>query len=266
MILIAGGDQDPNITRLAAAAAARGIRFVVAASGVDRLYYRLGGRGLWLNGYLVNPEALFARFNVFGYDPHTDITKWWLHHDWHTVLVDSLPESKTLNGSSVHASKMQRLQLAADAGFDMPETAINDRSPFDGICKPIHGGAHTQMIKSGEAVPWSLGYCQEYLPGPEYRIYVVGDKVWKFKVESPSVDYRQHQDAVISTASGLELEVECMRRLMASLGLRFAAVDLRADAKGNIKFLEINDGPMFAAFDELCDGQIAEAILEELAA
>jgi hypothetical protein len=262
-LLIAGGNADPNVLRLMATATALGVTFGTAWAGVDTLTWRLGHPGVSVNGVKHNPKSLFARFNVFGYDVQADTDSWWKYHNWHTALCDSLHESNTLNPMEPASSKVRNLRLASDCGFAVPETAVCSISPLDGICKPLHGGDHTKRITRGSACPWGLGFCQEYLSGPEYRIYVVGEKAWAFAMQSDSLDYRENQDVIVSPVTGLDEEVRKTKRVMQRLCLQFASVDLRR-GDGAVRFLEINDGPMFVAFDDVVNREISEAMISLL--
>ena len=262
-LLIAGGSSDPNVRRLVSSATALGVAFGVAWAGVDSLAWRLGHPGVSVNGVPHRPKALFARFNVFGYDVHADTESWWKNHNWHTALCDALSDAKTLNPMEPASSKVRNLRLASECGFAVPETAVCRTSPLDGICKPLHGGDHTRRISRGSECPWGLGFCQEYLPGPEYRIYVVGERAWAFAMQSDSLDYREHQDVIVSPVTGLDEEVRKTKRLMRLLGLQFASVDLRCGG-GEVRFLEINDGPMFVAFDDVVDREISETMIARL--
>lgn len=262
-LLIAGGAGDPNIQSLISAATAAGVMFGVAWAAADDIGVHVGTEGVLINGRQHLPQSLFARFNVFGYDPHADTANWWRYHNWHTALCGALPKARTINPHSAASSKFSNLCLAARCGLAIPRTAIASSAPFDGICKPLHGGDHTKMIRRGEAVPWGLGFCQAYLPGPEYRIYLVGDRSWVFSVQSASLDYRVKQDAVIAPVGGMEGEVQKSRQVAGALGLRFAAVDFRCGERGPF-FLEINDGPMFAAFDKVVGGEISAEIVSVL--
>lgn len=263
MILLAGGIGDPHISRLASAATKAGKHFGVAWACHDRIGLRIGDDAISINGVPHKPAALFARFNVFGYDVYGDTATWWKYHNWHTAIIDALPSARKLNEHAPPNTKLANLRLAADCGFQVPATAVADAAPFDGICKPLHGGDHTRLVRRGEQSPWGLGFFQEYLPGPEYRIYVVKNQAWQFAVDSPSIDYREKQDATLTVVNMLDNEVACVRRLMEALRLDFAAVDLRCNSRG-VLFLEINDGPMFVAFDDLVGRQISAAIIDSL--
>jgi hypothetical protein len=263
MLLLAGGESDPNLLQMMTTATAKQVPFGVALAGRDAVEARCDQEGFFLNGAAQSPASLFARFNCFGYDPHKDTDQWWRYHNWHTCLVAATPQARRLNARGKHTDKFQNLRLAALCGMAIPRTVVGDAAPFDGIAKPLHGGATTRAVRAGDRPPWGMSFFQEYLPGPEYRIYVVGDQVWQFAVTSPSLDYRVHQDAALEVVTFLDQEVARVLDLMSRLGLDFAAVDMRCNAS-QVCFLEINDGPMFVAFDNLVGRQISGAIVDWL--
>jgi len=56
-----------------------------------------------------------------------------------------------------------------------------------------------------------------------------------------------------------------LQRLMDRLKMDFGAADFKAaPTTGELRFLEINNGPMFAAFDKVCDGRLTGQMAEFL--
>lgn len=263
MLLLAGGESDPNLWQMATTATAKQVPFGLALAGRDAIEARCDQEGFFLNGAQQAPSSLFARFNCFGYDAHADTDQWWRYHNWHTCLMAAAPRARRLNARSRYTDKFHNLRLATQCGMAIPRTVVGEVAPFDGIAKPLHGGATTRFVRAGEPPTWGMSFFQEYLPGPEYRIYVVGDRVWQFSVTSPSLDYRVHQDAELEVVTFLDQEVARVRELMSRLNLDFAAVDMRCSAS-SVCFLEINDGPMFVAFDNLVGRQISGAMVDWL--
>jgi len=62
---------------------------------------------------------------------------------------------------------------------------------------------------------------------------------------------------------GAELEQQCVRA-MQCLGLRFTGMDLREDAEGRARFLELNSSPMFLGFEQLAGVQIGRYLCDAL--
>src|SRR6056297_443376 len=69
MILIAGGDGDPNILAMVRRAAGRGVPHVALLVGADsppRLVWDIARDTLSVNGAVVAPQAVVLRYDVFG--------------------------------------------------------------------------------------------------------------------------------------------------------------------------------------------------------
>jgi len=129
-------------------------------------------------------------------------------------------------------------------------------------------GANPRQTRAEGAV-----IVQETLVQPEMRIFGIAGTFLAFRLTSPSrtnkdiVDYRVNQDAKLEQLDFLEgdgappaaASAAALLRglahkqagLMREMGLEFGAADFkrRGSASGPDVFLEINSGPMFAAFD-----------------
>jgi hypothetical protein len=98
------------------------------------------------------------------------------------------------------------------------------------------------VLRGLRAAPLIL---QQRVPGLDVRVTAVGDELYAAEIDarrSPSPDdYRGFEDRCRFAACRLPARVEAgLRRLLADLGLDFAAVDLRRDADGGWFFLEVN--------------------------
>jgi hypothetical protein len=82
---------------------------------------------------------------------------------------------------------------------------------------------------------------------------------------SPELDYRATQNCRVES---IDVPVELtngLRKLLEQLGLDFAAADFKSCAEtGRLLFLEVNTGPMFAAFDRAGDGELCDAMIQVL--
>jgi glutathione synthase/RimK-type ligase-like ATP-grasp enzyme len=85
-------------------------------------------------------------------------------------------------------------------------------------------------------VRWWPTQFQQYIPGADYRVHVVGDDVFACEVCSQADDYRY------ATRQGLGVEIspyqlpqdvaDRCRALTTSLGLRVTGIDFRRDPEG----------------------------------
>ncbi|MEU3620128.1 glutathione synthase [Streptomyces sp. NPDC006872] len=100
---------------------------------------------------------------------------------------------------------------------------------------------------------WCPTQFQEYVPGVDYRVHVVGDDVFCSRIESAADDYRYaaRQGAEVSLEPAClpdDLPDRC-RELAAGTGLRLAGIDLRRTPEGAWYCFEVNPSPAFTFYD-----------------
>ncbi|XVJ68471.1 MAG: hypothetical protein HEQ39_01590 [Rhizobacter sp.] len=297
-LLIAGGSRDTGICRLVAAAERRQCAFVACQFNphqIPALSWDLMSDELLLQGIPVRPQALFLRhdvFNALSFD-HDAVKQeacaqqadgWqatW--RGW--LLVHS--EARVLNRGFLARvfSKPHQLVLAHRLGLRIPRTliandmaALRERAAEENcIVKPVQGGQFTACLSStllncpADALASLMpAIVQSRLDGPEYRIFLIGDATLAFRVDSPLLDYRADQSCVGVTQvdvgmAAIAAVLQPLKALAGALGLDFCAADLKTDSgTGELVFLEVNEQPMFARFDQESGGQLCDAILDAL--
>jgi hypothetical protein len=289
MILIAGGDADPNLAHLLRRLDLRGAphkALLAGASAAPHLTWRLGEGTLWIEGAEVRPTALFLRHDVFTHlrdrrpESHRRAGRW-----YHALLSWALAQEEVafLNRGygARHASKPYILILARRMGLAIPETlvtsepdAIDDLAAVEWITKPVNGGEYTRDLASARAEEdWRLRLAaeptiiQRRLVGPELRIYRVGERWLAFALRSEALDYRATRAVEIEAVAAPYELILPLGRLMDRLGLDFGAADFKTCPRtGAWLFLEVNSAPMFVGFDRAAGGSLADAILDWLAA
>ena len=106
---------------------------------------------------------------------------------------------------------------------------------------------------------------QQRLVPPEVRVYAIGDRYFAFNVISPELDYRSTQNCRVEA---MEVPGELTKgfgALLEILGLDFAAADFKTCPEtGRLLFLEVNNGPMFAAFDRATNGELCHTMVHML--
>jgi D-alanine-D-alanine ligase-like ATP-grasp enzyme len=109
---------------------------------------------------------------------------------------------------------------------------------------------------------------QQRLEPPELRVYVVGRRLFGFRVISTELDYRASNQTRVEPEPSLPAALgHALLALAERLGLDWAAADLKTDREsGELCFLEINSAPMFVAFDRAGDGALGDALLDWLTA
>lgn len=287
MLVIAGGDADPNILWLARRLASDGLAYLMLGAGIastPRLVWRLADDRLWINGIEVKPTAVFLRYDVFAHakDPRPERQKqagsW-----YHTMLSWTLAHEEVafLNRryGARQSSKPYVLQLASRFGLAIPESLVTndvqlfDRLDLEGwITKPVTGGEYTAVLADALKDPtWSGRWAespaivQRRLVTPDLRVYRVGESWFGFELRSEKLDYRIDADVKITALAPPSDLTEPLGRLMEHLGLDFGAADFkRCPESGEYRFLEVNSAPMFSAFDRVVSGALSGAILDWL--
>lgn len=119
-----------------------------------------------------------------------------------------------------------------------------------------------------DRVRWCPTQFQQYIPGTDFRVHVVGDAVFACEIDSAADDYRyaarQGLTAKIRPcALPADIADRC-RALTMSLGLHVAGVDLRRDPEGRWYCFEVNPSPAFTYYQAATDQPIDEAIADLL--
>jgi glutathione synthase/RimK-type ligase-like ATP-grasp enzyme len=287
-LLIVGGDADPNITALLSAAERDGVSFrklLVGKSSHPSLTWNIDHGTLLLDGAPLDCSAAFVRHDVFTALQDGQASSQYRALAWHTAVTGWLaahPEVFIFNRRNLNqvTNKPLVLKLAQDCGLQIPQTLItNDRdrlaaflSDEPGVVKPINGGGYceplaevlerTAVKESRMAAP---AIVQQQLVPPEVRIYRIGDRYLAFNVISPDLDYRSSQNCRVEPIDVPGQIAERLGLLLARLGLDFAAADFKTcPEKRQLLFLEVNTGPMFAAFDHATNGALCRAMVQML--
>lgn len=292
-LLLAGGHEDPNLTVLADAVKKTDVELLdlrLPASESPAFFWNYQDGTPRLQGKPLRPTGAFIRHDVFGAmkDSRTAVSSramaWYQTvNGW--LLSD--PGIRIFNREMLPAAmnKPASLIFAREAGLRTPQTWItnepgsvtNNGAKVHAqtmIAKPVLGGDYCYSLEDAlkkTALRNGLGaspaIVQTKLVAPEVRIYVIGQMAFAFELRSGSLDYRVNQDAEVVPLAEVPKEVTQLRKLMARLGMDFGAADFKTDPDtGELVFLELNTGPMFARFDHESGGKVCAAIIHELTA
>ena len=202
----------------------------------------------------------------------------WLWAELTPARVVNRPSAMASNNSKPY----QSVQIRAH-GFEVPETLITTDPETvrefwerhgDVIYKSVSGvRSIVSRLRPAdndrlEDVTWCPTQFQQYVPGVDYRVHVVGDEVFCSKVESEADDYRygSRQGATVSVepATLTENWAERCRALAATMGYFLAGIDLRFTPDGAWYCFEVNPSPAFTFYDRHGQG-IAQAVARLLA-
>jgi hypothetical protein len=188
------------------------------------------------------------------------------------ALVLNRPSSMASN-----SAKPYQLQLIRAGGFAVPETLVTtDREAAEAFWEK-HGAviyksvssvrsqvsqlteAHRERLGDVAACPTQF---QQYIPGCDHRVHVVGDAVFACALECDADDYRYAGDGALA-ARAVDLPddiAERCIRLSHSLGLPLAGIDLRLTPDGEWYCFEVNPSPAFTFYSGRTGQDIAGAI------
>lgn len=285
-LLLAGGAHDPNLTAVAAAVERAGCGLIdlrTSDAFSPGFAWTIPGAEAFVDEKHLAVEGAFMRHDVFASmnDARVEVANRasaWYQSIAGFVLAN--PDVAFFNRDIAHTAtnKPAQLALAARCGLRVPQTSITNvygtmlgrRGPS--IAKPVGGGGFCRSLddsiaaaefREGRAAMPAI--VQSRLVAPEIRIYVIGDVTIAFEMRSPSLDYRELQDADVSPLSEPPPEANRLRGLMAALRMDFGAADFKTDPdSGDLTFLELNTSPMFARFDQVCGGRVGDAIVRGL--
>ncbi|HEX9940481.1 MAG TPA: hypothetical protein VGG03_00580 [Thermoanaerobaculia bacterium] len=289
-ILVAGGDRDPNLRALATTLEDRGepVAFLqVGESHHPWITWEMASGRLLIDGEEIRPRAAFVRYDVFTHLADGRPASSFRAGSWYTAVTGWLAaheEVRILNRRSLHQStnKPHVLHLARQAGLAVPATLVTNHlaelpafaPERPKIVKPINGGGYCQRLDEiladtesrGDGVASAPAIVQTELVPPEVRVFGVEERFLAFSVASEDLDYRVRQSAKVEPLAEVpEGLAEGLGRLMDRLGLDFGAADFKTCPEtGRLLFLEINSGPMFAAFDQASGGAVTGAIADFL--
>jgi hypothetical protein len=285
-LLIVGGDADPNITALLFAADRSGVSYqklLVGKSTHPSLTWDIATGTLTLDGEPLECSAAFVRYDVFTALQDGQASSQYRALAWHTTLAGWLgahPEVFIFNRRNLNhvTNKPLVLKLAQECGLAIPQTLItNDRERLasfldEGVVKPINGGGYCEPltevlertpVKDGRVAAPAI--VQQRLVPPEIRIYAIGNRYFAFNVISPELDYRSTQNCRVETTEVPAQLTERFGALLERLGLDFAAADFKTcPDTGELLFLEVNNGPMFVAFDRATNGELCHTMVRTL--
>jgi glutathione synthase/RimK-type ligase-like ATP-grasp enzyme len=111
---------------------------------------------------------------------------------------------------------------------------------------------------------------QEYVPGVDLRVTVVGDRVFAAEVDARHTEYPVDMRMALGTAvvRPAELPPEVSSRLLAlqrRLGLVYGAIDLRRTDDGRYVFLEVNPAGQWKFVEDRTGLPISQAVADHLA-
>lgn len=287
MIVLHGLRTDTPLDDVRRVLAARGTPYlfvdqaacadaVVERAG-DRLLLVVGGRevpveevrGIYLRPYDLGDavdEAERARLARLAVD-----LREWAESAPSWVRVVNRPSA----GLSNH-SKPRQSRVIDAVGFAVPETLLTTDPDAAADFVARHGRAIVKSISGTRsivrtlapgddlaAVRWCPTQLQRFVPGTEYRVHAVGERLFVNRIRTEAVDYR-YGGFTLEPAELPDVVADRCRTLADALGLELAGIDLRFGEDGRWYCWEVNTSPAYTCFDT-DDRAIATALAEHLA-
>jgi glutathione synthase/RimK-type ligase-like ATP-grasp enzyme len=188
-----------------------------------------------------------------------------------------------LSAGASNRSKPYQLRLLKEAGFEIPDTLVTTDprdvrafyAEYGQIVYKSTSGVRSivKLLKpSDESRLDDVSACptqfQQYVPGIDHRVHVVGRELFAARIESGAVDYRYATPAERSTRMwSVTLPADVASKCHAvtrTLGLGLAGIDLRLGTDGNWWCFEVNTSPGFIWFEQQTAQPIATAIAQML--
>jgi hypothetical protein len=206
---------------------------------------------------------------------------WQLAVDQHDILLlwADLTPALALNRPAAMAtndSKPYQARIIESHGFHIPDTLITTdplaalefwKQHGEVIYKAVSAtrnivshltAGHIERLKDITSCPTQF---QQYIAGTDYRVHVVGKRVFACRIIAQAADYRYQREGVDIQPCSLPDEVADRCRILArSLNLSLSGTDLRLTPEGKWYCFEVNPSPVFTFFEEATGQPIAEAV------
>jgi glutathione synthase/RimK-type ligase-like ATP-grasp enzyme len=182
-----------------------------------------------------------------------------------------------------NSSKPYQARLIEGYGFAVPETLITTDAEAVREFWLQHGTVVYKSISGVRSIVsrltrehmdrfdmlrWCPTQFQQYIPGTDYRVHVVGEEAFACEITSSEDDYRYagRSGGSVSLRS-CPLEPDVIDRCVAvtrGLGLAVAGVDLRHHPAGRWFCFEVNPSPAFSYYQSATGLPIGQAIAQLL--
>jgi RimK-like ATP-grasp domain len=191
-----------------------------------------------------------------------------------SALVINRPSAMGSNSSKPFQSA-----VISAHGFDVPDTLITTEPE---AVKAFCAGYEAVVYKSLSSVrsivarldyadqermkdvAWCPTQFQEYIPGEDCRVHVIGDEIFACRIVSEADDYRyaSRQGMPVNIRAceiPANVAVRC-KSLAADLGLAFVGIDLRQRSDGRWYCFEVNPSPGFTYYENFTGQPIAATV------
>ncbi|MBI4528920.1 MAG: RimK domain-containing protein ATP-grasp [Deltaproteobacteria bacterium] len=224
----------------------------------------------------------FRKFPEFA-GKHPESIAWRHVSTFDDILVSwsELTGALVLNRPSAMASnnsKPFQSRLIQETGFHVPDTLLttdpraalefaSGQTPV--IYKSISGvrsivrRLSLRRRKALDDVAWCPTQFQQWIEGTDYRVHVVGSKLFACRILSDADDYRYDAACMEPAELPREIMLRCLQ-LSERFNLPLAGIDLRLSTGGEWFCFEVNPSPAYSCFETASGNQISAAIADLL--
>ena len=127
-------------------------------------------------------------------------------------------------------------------------------------------GEHFSRLSQLQHCPTQF---QEYIPGDNIRVHVIGDRLFAIRIQTDAVDYRYageegYARRMLPTTIPKETATACLQ-LSQEFGLLMAGIDLKETPAGEYYCFEVNASPAFPFYEEPAHPILTDTLAEFLA-
>jgi len=191
-----------------------------------------------------------------------------------STIVVNRPAAMAVNNSKPH-----QLRMIAACGFSVPDTLVTTDAVAVGRFLHRHHDVIYKSTSGVRSIVSRLGptrrdaledvancptQFQEYVPGADIRVHVVGDDILATEICSKADDYRyasrSNLDVAMVPIVLPEKVAAACRAMVHSMGLNVAGIDLRRTPDDKWYCFEVNPSPGFTFFEAATGQPIAATI------
>jgi glutathione synthase/RimK-type ligase-like ATP-grasp enzyme len=202
---------------------------------------------------------------------------------WAEIAPGRIVNRSAAMGSN--GSKPYQAQVIQTAGFLVPETLVTNDPALVLEFRARHGriiyksmSAVRSIVQTFrdedvarlDQIRWCPTQFQQFVPGTNVRVHVVGEEVIATAIHTDATDYRYARRQVGESADleGVTISDRLAARCVAlarALGLDFAGIDLKFTPEDEVYCFEVNPSPAFSYYEEQSGQPIAHAVARYLA-
>jgi len=198
-----------------------------------------------------------------------------------------LAPQRVLNRTSAtlsNFSKPYQLQHIRACGIGVPATLISNEPDLVRAFLARHGALiykstssirsivrklDTAALKKIDRIRQLPTQFQEYVPGDDVRVHVVGQKTFAVRIRSEAVDYRYAaRDGLEADMQPMVLPAEMVEKCVAlskRLNLPLCGIDFKLTSAGRYVCFEVNPSPAYSYYEEQTGVAISAALVRYLA-